>query len=103
MTQPYAATCVLSQGTVSFIRSRAPSENVKVKTSSVNVNLVTGSRKTMPMMRGVSAALASCTATRSDEQMKTTVVNSEEARVASTVIAVPGSIVDSQLIPFSIQ
>src|SRR5262249_21077306 len=78
-------------------------ENVNVNTSSVKENFVTGSRKTMPMMRGVSAALASCTATRSAEQTKTMVVNSAEARVPSTAVAVPGSISDSHPKSFSIQ
>src|SRR5947209_7647469 len=69
---------VVSNGTVPLMRIRAARENVKVKTRSVNEDLVTGSRNTMPMIRGVRAALASWTATSSAEQIKTMVVNSAD-------------------------
>src|SRR5277367_2203078 len=72
--------------------------NVKanVKTNSIDENLVTGSRNTMPIIRGVNCALASCTATKSAEHTNTINVNIDEASVPSTARAVSGSIVDSQ-------
>src|SRR5207245_11380434 len=90
-------------GTVVLMRIRAARENVKAKTSSVKENLITGSRKTRAMMRGVRAALASCTATKSAEQTKTMAVNSAEAMVPSTVRAVSASTGDSHPRSFSSQ
>ena len=75
---------------------------MKVKKSSVKANLVTGSLYTMPRMRGVSAALASCTATSSAVQTKTMAVNSAEAMVPSTARAVSESTGDAQPITCSI-
>ena len=57
---------------------------VKAKTNTVKENLVTGSRNTMAMMRGVSCELASCTETKSADETKTINVNIDEAMVAST-------------------
>src|SRR5262249_16439249 len=85
------------------MRIRAESEKVKVKTSIAKENLVIGSRKTRAMMRGVSAALASCTATRSAVQTNTMEVNSDEAMVASTAVAVAGSTGETTPICCSIQ
>ena len=82
---------------------RAESEKVKVKTNSVKENLVTGSRKTMAMMRGVSWALTSWTATSSAEQTKTMEVSMAEAKVPSTARAVSGWTGEFQSISFSIQ
>src|SRR4051794_22672612 len=93
----------LSRGTVVVILSRAASEKVNVNKNTVKEDLVTGSRKTRAMMRGVSAALASWTATSSAEQTKTMDVNSDDAMVPSTARAVSGCTGDSQLRSFSIQ
>src|SRR5262249_52916047 len=83
-------------GTAALIRINAASEKVKVKTSSVKENFVTGSLNTRAMMRGVSAALASWTATSSAVQTKTMEVNSAEAIVPSTARAVSGSTGETQ-------
>ncbi len=56
----------------------------------------------MAMIRGVSWALASCTATSNAEQTKTTNVNIDEAKVANTARAASGLTVDSQPIAWSI-
>src|SRR5438477_12212576 len=57
--------------------------------------LVTGSRNTMAMMRGVSCELASCTATNNADDTKTMNVNMEAAMVPSTAWAVLGLSPDS--------
>src|SRR5262245_65072614 len=100
-TQPYAAACAASGGTEALIRARAVSEKPKVKTKNVRAKRVTGSLKMRAMIRGVSRALASCTATRRAEEAKTTNVNSEAATVPSTARAVSGSMLDSQHPPSS--
>ena len=74
---------------------------VKVKTNAVNENFVTGSLKTIAMMRGVSWALASWTATSSAEETKTISVNMDEANAPSTVRAASGSKPDLQPIAAS--
>src|SRR5262245_24319373 len=85
------------------MRSSAASVKVKLKTNRVKEYLVIGSRKTRAMMRGVSAALASCTATSRAVQTKTMDVNSEEARVPNTVLAVAGSTSETTPISSSIR
>ena len=75
---------------------------MKVKTNTVKENLVTGSLNTMAMMRGVSWALASCTATSRAEETKTMNVNIDAAKVPSTARAVSGLMADSQPIASSV-
>ena len=84
------------------MRTRTARENVKVKTNTVKETLVPRSLNTMAMIRGVSWALASCTATSNAEQTKTTNVNIDEAKVANTARAASGLTVDSQPIAWSI-
>ncbi len=79
-----------------MIRTRTASVNVKENTKTVNENLVTGSRKTKAMIRGVSWALASCTAINKAEQTKMMKVNIEEAIIPNTVRAVSGVMPASQ-------
>ena len=76
---------------------------VKAKTNTANENFVTGSLKTIAMMRGVSWALASWTATSSAEETNTMNVNIDEANVPSTVRAASGWKPDLQPIAASTQ
>ena len=69
------------------IRIKTDSEKVNAKTKMTRANLVTGSRKTMAMMRGVSSELASCTATSNAEETKTMNVNIDAAIVPSKASA----------------
>ena len=98
----YAARCAVSGGTAVLIRTNAVRENVKVNTNTIKEALVMGSLNTMPMMRGVSCELASCTATSSAEETNTMNVNIEAAMVPSTARAVSGSMADCQPIALSI-
>jgi len=75
---------------------------VKVNTKSVKEYFVTGLRKTRAMMRDVSWALASCTATSKAEETKTMKVNMDAARVSSTVRALSGSLPACQPVASSI-
>ena len=94
--QLYADSRAVRSGTKVLIRTRTEREKVKVKVNTVKENLVTGSRKTMAMIRGVSWALASCTAINRAEQTKTMNVNIDEAIIPSTVRTVSGLIVEFQ-------
>ena len=86
-----------------MMRMRAARVNVKVKTKTVNEDFVTGSLKTIAMMRGVSCELASCTATKSADETKTMNVNIEAAMVPSTAWAVLGLTLDCHAISDSSQ
>ena len=92
----YADNLAVSMGTVVLIRTRTAREKVKVNTNSVNESFVTGSRNTMAMIRGVSWALANCTAISRAEQTKTMNVNIDEAIIPRTARAVSGLMADSQ-------
>ena len=94
-TQLYAARFAERKGTSVSIRTSTAREKVNVNMNTVNENFVTGSRKTMAMMRGVSCVLASCTATSSAEETKTMNVNMADAIVPSTVREVSGLTVAS--------
>ena len=66
-----------------------------MKTKTVSEYFVTGSLKTMAMMRGVNWLLASWTASSRAEETKTTRVKTAEARVLRSARADSGSNLDS--------
>jgi hypothetical protein len=67
-----------------------------VNTKTVNETLITLFLKRKTMIRGVSWALASCTARRSAEETKMMKVNIAEAMVTMTILATSGSTLNSQ-------
>src|SRR5208283_2425242 len=71
-------------GAASATRTRIPIAKENEKTNNAKLSFVTESANSMPMMRGVSCALASCRTRRSDEQTKTMKVKVAPASVPST-------------------
>src|SRR5262245_25573571 len=63
---------------------------MNVNTNTMSDHLVTGSRKTKPIIRGVSCELASWTATSKAEETNTMKVNMDDAKVPKTDWAVSG-------------
>ena len=76
---------------------------VKVKANRVKENRVTRSRNTMPMIRGVSWALANCTTSNRMEERNTMKVNMAPAKVPNSARAASGSKSDCQPARCSIQ
>ena len=83
------------------MRNSTASVKVKVKTKAAMASFITGSRKRKAMMRGVSWALASWTASKRTEERKTMKVNMEAARVPRTARAPSGLNVECQPIACS--
>src|SRR5690349_10980351 len=74
-TPQHAAPYSVSSGTEMLMRTSTARVNVNVNMNSVIDAFITGLRNTMPMIRGVSCELASCTATSNADDTNTTSVN----------------------------
>src|SRR5215471_3201060 len=99
--QPQTAILDVRAGTVSSIRTRAASDNVKVKTNMVSENFVTQSLNTKAIIRGVNWALASWTASSNAEERKTIKVSIAAASVPIAARRESGESWDSRPVFFS--
>ena len=91
-----AATRSVSMGTDESTRRAVATQKPNVNTNTVIDSLVMGSLKTKAIMRGVSWALANCTATSSADETKMIKVNMDDARVARNPRVASGWKLESQ-------